>query len=89
MGFLPVAFAGILSNRLTIHQVYESHLRELYSDTVFQTVIPEASACKLAVAARTPVTHFAPRSEAAQATTLLGDEMLRRIANSTARRQVA
>ena len=46
--------------RLLVHQAYEQRLRKLYGQTVLTTVIPEASAFKVALARRTPVTFACP-----------------------------
>ena len=41
--------------RLLVHRTYEQNLRRLYGPTVFQTVIPEASAFKVSLACRQPL----------------------------------
>jgi chromosome partitioning protein len=65
--------------RLLVHRSYEAKLRELYGETVFETVIPEASAFKVALACRKPVVFWAPRSKAASLTFRLAGEILDRI----------
>jgi chromosome partitioning protein len=46
---------------------------------VFQTVVPEASAFKVALACRQPVSHYAPHSKAACAMGQLAQEIVQRI----------
>jgi chromosome partitioning protein len=75
--------------RLLVHQAYEKRLRSLYGDLVLETVIPEASAFKVALACRQPVGHSSPRCKAAQATRALCWEKLERVAEKTNKRQVA
>jgi chromosome partitioning protein len=76
-------------SRLLVHQAYEKRLRSLYGDAVLATVIPEASAFKVALACRQPVGLFSPRSKAAKATRALYREILDRVAEKTAEREVA
>ena len=75
--------------RLLVHRSYEARLRALYSELVFTTVIPEASAFKVALACRRPVESYSPRSRAANLTRQLVREILDRVALSNAKRQVA
>jgi len=75
--------------RLLIHRSYEERLRELYGNMVLDTVIPEASAFKVALACRKPVELYSSQSPAAELTRQLSREILDRIAEKTARRQVA
>jgi chromosome partitioning protein len=56
---------------------------------VLETVIPEASAFKVALACRQPVGHFSPRCKVAQATRALCQEILERVAEKASKRQVA
>jgi len=76
-------------SRLLIHRAYEQHLRRLYGDAVLSTVIPEASAFKLALSARTPVSFHSPSSKAARLIGILGDEMLQRVSRPGERRRIA
>jgi chromosome partitioning protein len=76
-------------SRLLVHQTYEKRLRSLYGDLVLQTVIPEASAFKVALTCRQPVAHFSPRSKAARTTLSLSQEILGRAAGKTSKRDVA
>jgi chromosome partitioning protein len=76
-------------SRLLVHQAYEKRLRSLYGDRVLQTVIPEASAFKVALACRQPVSVFSPRSKAAKAAVALCDEILERAAEESHRQEVA
>ena len=62
--------------RLLIHRAYEQKLRQLYGELVLSTVIPEASAFKVALAARQPVSQFCSRSRAALCMSALADELL-------------
>lgn len=66
--------------RLLVHRAYEQKLRALYRDTVFDAVVPEASAFKVALACRTPVSHHAPGSKAARVMAAVGEELLARTA---------
>jgi len=75
--------------RLLIHQSYEERLRQLYGNMVLTTVIPEASAFKVALACRKPVEMHSSKCTAARLTRQLSREILDRIAEKTARRQVA
>lgn len=75
--------------RLLIHQSYEERLRNLYGNMVLDTVIPEASAFKVALACRKPVEFYSASSTAAELTRQLSREILDRIAERTSRRQVA
>lgn len=69
--------------RLVIHRSYEQRLRQMYGESVFETVIPEASAFKVALACRQPVEACSPRSVAAKLTRSLSREILDRIALKT------
>ncbi len=75
--------------RLLIHRSYETKLRDAYADLVFSTVIPEASAFKVATACRQPVEHYQPSSVAASLTRTLSREILDRISMKTKLRSVA
>jgi chromosome partitioning protein len=76
LGHLVTRFDG----RLAVHRAYEQKLRGLYHGSVFEAVVPEASAFKVALACRTPVTAYSPTSKAARSTVQVGDELLARIA---------
>ena len=76
-------------SRLLVHQSYEQRLRKLYGESVLTTVIPEASAFKVALACRQPVTYYSPKSKAAKLTAALGRELCQRISDVTAKREVA
>ena len=71
--------------RLLVHAAYERQLRCLYGPQVLNTVVPEASAFKVALACRTPVGVYAPRSKAALVTAMLGDELVGRMGERTIR----
>lgn len=75
--------------RLLVHQTYEQNLRRLYGPTVFQTVIPEASAFKVSLACRQPVSHYAPRSRAARVMHQLTQEIFARIKVRTREEKIA
>jgi chromosome partitioning protein len=75
--------------RLLVHQSYEQKLRKLYGEMMLNTVIPEASAFKVALACRQPVSHYSPISKAAQHTAALGDELMQRIERLSAQANVA
>ena len=75
--------------RLVVHRAYEQQLRQVYGDTVLNTVIPEASAFKVSLACREPVTQYAPRSKAARLTSQLSCEILERIHRMNQRQHVA
>lgn len=75
--------------RLLIHRSYEERLRKLYGNMVLETVIPEASAFKVALACRKPVEMYGPQTSAAELTRKLSREILDRARGKTARRQVA
>lgn len=74
--------------RLLLHRSYESKLRQLYGEAVLATVIPEASAFKVALACRTPVNVYSPKSPAARLTADLGRELLSRASVQTVQRRM-
>jgi chromosome partitioning protein len=65
--------------RLLVHRKYERRLREIYGSAVLETVIPEASAFKVALTCRQPVGHHHPRSTAAELTSRLAHEIFARM----------
>lgn len=75
--------------RLLVHRAYEERLRGLYGEQVLETVIPEASAFKVALVCRQPVQHYSPRAPAAVLTRKLASELLDRMAARNKRRCVA
>ena len=75
--------------RLLVHQSYHQKLRTVYRDTVLETVIPEASAFKVALTCRRPVQLHSPRVRAAKLTLQLAREILERIGMEERNRQVA
>lgn len=75
--------------RVGIHREYESVLRRIYGDQIFTTVIQEASAFKMAVAAKMPVTHYRSWSRATRQTKSLALEMIERMEQQEAARKVA
>lgn len=76
-------------HRLLVHRMYEQKLRGLYGETVLDTVIPEASAFKVALTRRRPVQLHQPRSKAAKLTLSLSREILDRISMDECKRKVA
>ena len=85
LGHLITRYDG----RLLVHESYTERLRKLYGESVLSTVIPEATAFKVALACRKPVTFYAPKSKAALATHSLGREILARIAHTGQSQRVA
>ena len=75
LGHLVTRFDG----RLLVHRAYLQKLQSIYGDSVFETVIPEAAAFKLALTCREPVTIRCPRSRAAERIRDLGREISGRI----------
>ncbi len=75
--------------RLLIHRAYEQKLRSMYGDSVLDTVIPEASAFKVSLAGRQPVTFFSPRSKASCLTSDLACEIVDAISGTMNNRNVA
>ena len=70
-----------MDSRLLVHRSYEQKLRDVYGHQVLATIIPEASAYKIALACRQPVAVHCPESKAAQLMDLLADELLQRSGN--------
>lgn len=68
--------------RLVIHRVYEERIRLLYPNSVLRTVVPEAVAFKVALAARCPVQFDQPESGAAQVMRHLADECRQEFASN-------
>ena len=85
LGHLVTRYDG----RLLVHKSYTQRLRKLYGESVLSTLIPEATAFKVALACRKPVTFYAPRSKAALATQSMGREILSRIAHMGQTQRVA
>jgi chromosome partitioning protein len=85
LGHLVTRFDG----RLLVHQSYTQRLRKLYGESVLRTVIPEATAFKVALACRQPVTFYAPQSKAARATLAMAEEILARVASMGITQKVA
>ena len=78
-----------VDRRLLVHRAYEQKLREIYGDAVFQAVIPEASAFKVAISCRKTVNYQSPNSKAAHSIQQLVAEIQLRIAATTNKREVA
>lgn len=64
--------------RLLVHKAYERRLRKQYGRLVMRNLLPELSAFKLAVAARSPVEFHDRRSRAAGLTRNVSREILDR-----------
>ncbi len=75
--------------RLLVHRTYEQKLRGLYGSSVLGTVIPEASAYKVALACRQPVSFNAPRSRAARAMRQLAIEITERAGAHRCQKRIA
>ena len=75
LGHLITRYDG----RLLVHHSYSEKLRALYHHNVLDTVVPEASAFKVALACRQPVTHYSSRTAAAKITMQLAQELMDRI----------
>ncbi len=75
--------------RLLVHRTYEEQLRRLHGASVFSTVVPEASAFKVALSCRKPVSHYAPNTKAASLVAALADEILHRMPLLDAQRRIA
>jgi chromosome partitioning protein len=76
----------MVDKRLTVHQTYESMLRGLYGNTVFQASVPRAKDYVEAVASRQPVSAYKPRGAAAKAIQAVADELLTRTDRAETRR---
>ncbi|HBE69097.1 MAG TPA: ParA family protein [Planctomycetaceae bacterium] len=76
-------------SRLLVHQLYERKLREMYKEIVLDTVIPEASAFKVALTRRSPVQLNEPQSKAAKLTLCLAHEILERIDVNERKQRIA
>ena len=75
--------------RLLIHQTYQQKLRRLYGPSVLETVIPEASAFKVALACRQPVCRHASQSKAARAMAQLAHEIVERTGTPRQQERIA
>jgi chromosome partitioning protein len=71
----------MVNSALGIHQVFTDTLRAQYGAGVFDTEIPLAKDFKEAVAARTPVQQYKPRSKAAKSIVSLLDEIDTRLSS--------
>lgn len=68
-----------MDRRLLVHRAYEQKLRKLYGESVFETVVPEAAAFKMALACRQPVSHYSAKSGASVIMSQLAAEIRNRI----------
>lgn len=74
--------------RLLVHRSYEERLRELYREMVLDTIVPEASAFKVALACRKPVEFYSSKTAAATTMRVLVEELMGRIAQKEKKRTV-
>lgn len=65
-----------MDGRLLVHRCYEEKLRNIYGTQILTTVIPEASAYKVALACRQPVVFHSPRAPATARIDALAAEIL-------------
>jgi len=79
LGYLLTMF----NPRLSIHQMYEKLLRELYGDDVFATKVPIAADYKEAIAGRKPIALHKPKGASAKVVKALAEEVDRRLAERT------
>jgi chromosome partitioning protein len=70
--------------RLGIHLAYESMLREMFGEDVFNAQFPLAKDFKEAVASRQPISYYKPKSAAAKSTQVVAEELLARLQRITA-----
>lgn len=75
--------------RLLVHRSYEERLRELYREMVLDTIMPEVSAFKVALACRQPAQFYSPKSHAAVIMRQLAEELVERISTKQKKRQIA
>jgi len=75
-------------SRLLIHRAYEQKLRRLYND-VFEATVPEASAFKVSLACRQPVSFASPKSKAGVSMLELAAEIRRRVEMHRQRQRTA
>jgi chromosome partitioning protein len=85
LGYLVTRF----DSRLVVHRLYEQRLREMYGHVMLKTVVPEATAFKVAVSCRQPVQYQDPNSRAAKLTKRLTREILDRAGMKHVRRHAA
>jgi chromosome partitioning protein len=77
-----LVFAGWLVSmvqRFAMHQFCEETLRRLHGANVFETTIPNVVAFKESAAAGQPVTHYAPKSNAAKVARAVYSEFCERV----------
>jgi chromosome partitioning protein len=75
--------------RLLIHQSYAARLRAMYGESLFDTIVPEVAAFKVALACGKPVSFYDDKVRAARLTNQLAREILDRIGARDGRLQVA
>jgi chromosome partitioning protein len=82
LGFL----ISMIDRRLGIHLAYEAQLRSMYGSDVFAAAVPLAKDYKEAVASRSPISHYKPKSAAAKAARAVAEELIERATVTDARR---
>lgn len=78
-------FVTNLQRRRTIQKVVSTRLRQLYQSQVFETMLISRPTFEEAAYYYQPVTHYAPKSEAAEMVRTLLVEVVRRIQDSPVR----
>ena len=68
-----------LRQHLSLHDIFEQRLRSLYGPMVFDSVFPSRKDFKEAIAARSPIHCFRPRSSAAGEVKAIAEEIIRRV----------
>jgi chromosome partitioning protein len=71
----------MVDQRLAIHKVYETTLRERFGPLVFRTRVPYSTDYKEAIAQRRPIAQYKSRGPAYQAITDLAGELAARLAD--------
>jgi chromosome partitioning protein len=79
----------MFQSRLSVHITYDQMLTQLYQSLVFSTKVPLAASFKEAVARRTPMSHFKPKSAPAKAIKALATEIEERAGKATEAKQEA
>ena len=80
---------AMVQSRVSIQAAYEESLRDAYGDLVFDAKVPLATVFKEAVAMKTPVTIYKPKTPGARSVTKLHAEILSRVAIQQSLREAA
>lgn len=78
-----------MQQRIAVHQAYEQTLRTIYNDMVFDTTITASTTYKEAVAMKTPVAYYKPRSAPAKQMKALLHEIMQRTQSPAVKRKVS